>query len=74
MRGTRKLSALRGDAILEEDDVPGEGHAMVAVGYDDAKRAFMVQNSAGQGWGNKGLGWIGYDYWKRNVRAGFVIE
>jgi C1A family cysteine protease len=74
MPGTRKLNALRGDAILEEDDVPGEGHAMVAVGYDDAKRAFLIQNSAGQSWGSKGLGWVGYDYWKRNVRVGFVIE
>jgi C1A family cysteine protease len=73
-RSTRKLGALRGDAVLEEDDVPGEGHAMVAVGYDDAKRAFLIQNSFGQSWGNKGLGWIGYEYWKRNVRVGFVIE
>jgi C1A family cysteine protease len=73
-RTTQKLTALRGDAVLEEDDMPGEGHAMVAVGYDDAKRAFLIQNSFGQGWGNKGLGWIGYDYWKRNVRVGFVIE
>ena len=71
---TRKLNALHGDAVLDEDDVQGEAHAMVAVGYDDAKRAFLIQNSLGQGWGNKGLGWIGYDYWKRNVRVGFVIE
>jgi C1A family cysteine protease len=73
-RVTRKLNALRGDAVLEEDDVQGESHAMVAVGYDDAKRAFLIQNSLGQGWGNKGLGWIGYEYWKRNVRVGFAIE
>jgi C1A family cysteine protease len=73
-RVTRKLNALRGDAVLEEDDVQGESHAMAAVGYDDAKHAFLVQNSLGQGWGNKGLGWIGYEYWKRNVRVGFVIE
>jgi C1A family cysteine protease len=73
-RTTQKLAALRGDAVLEEDDIPGEGHAMVAVGYDDAKRAFLIQNSLGQSWGNKGLGWIGYEYWKRNVKIGFVIE
>jgi hypothetical protein len=41
-RLTRKLSTLRGDAVLDEDDIPGEGHAMVAVGYDDAKRAFLA--------------------------------
>jgi C1A family cysteine protease len=71
---TRKLGGLRGDAVLEEDDTPGEGHAMVAVGYDDAKRAFLIQNSFGQSWGNKGYGWFGYDFWKRNVRVGFTIE
>jgi len=71
---TRKLDSLRGDAILEEDDIPGEGHAMVAVGYDDAKRAFRIQNSFGQSWGNKGYGWFSYEFWKRNVRVAFVIE
>jgi C1A family cysteine protease len=71
---TRKMDALRGDAVLEEDDVPGEGHSMVVVGYDDAKRAFLIQNSFGQSWGNKGYGWFGYEYWKRNVRVGYVIE
>jgi C1A family cysteine protease len=71
---TRKMEALRGDAVLEEDDVPGEGHAMVAVGYDDAKRAFLIQNSWGPSWGTKGFGWFGYDFWKRHVRVGHVIE
>lgn len=71
---TRKMGALRGDAVLQEDDTPGEGHAMVVVGYDDSKRAFLVQNSFGSSWGNKGYGWFGYDFWKRNVRVGYVIE
>jgi C1A family cysteine protease len=74
LRGTRKMFDLKGDAVLEEDDVPGEGHAMVVVGYDDAKKAFLVQNSRGQSWGTKGLGWFGYEFWKRNAGSGFVIE
>jgi C1A family cysteine protease len=74
MRVTRKMEALRGDAVLDEDDVPLEGHAMVAVGYDDARQAFLIQNSWGPSWGNKGYGWFGYDFWKRNVRVGHVIE
>jgi C1A family cysteine protease len=74
MRATPKMHALRGDAVLEEDDVPGEGHSMVAVGYDDAKNAFLIRNSWGPSWGNKGYGWFGYEYWKRNVRVGYVIE
>jgi C1A family cysteine protease len=74
VHATAKMQALRGAAVLEEDDAAEEGHAMVAVGYDDGKRAFLVQNSWGTAWGDKGLGWFGYEYWKRNIRVGFVIE
>jgi hypothetical protein len=74
MRGTAKLYALRGDAVLESDDIPGEGHAMVAVGYDDEKKGFLVQNSSGKAWGINGYGWFGYDFWHRNVSVAFVIE
>lgn len=50
------------------------GHAIVAVGYDDNKKikntkcgketkgALLIRNSWGTGWGNKGYGWLPYDY------------
>jgi C1A family cysteine protease len=57
---------------------PGEGaiwgHAIVAVGYDDKKKikntkcnketkgAFLIRNSWGTGWGDKGYGWLPYQY------------
>jgi len=57
---------------------PGEkaqwGHAIVAVGYDDnlkiknlkcnkeAKGALLIRNSWGITWGDKGYGWLPYDY------------
>ncbi|MEW6007844.1 MAG: C1 family peptidase [bacterium] len=57
---------------------PGEraewGHAIVAVGYDDAlkikntkcnketKGALLIRNSWGTSWGDKGYGWLPYDY------------
>jgi C1A family cysteine protease len=74
MRVTSKMKAMRGDTVLEEDDVPGQSHAMIAIGYDDTKKAFLIQNSWGQSWAAKGYGWFGYEFWKRNVSAGFVLE
>jgi C1A family cysteine protease len=45
---------------------PGErslgGHAVLAVGYDDAERRFIVRNSWGIGWGQKGYFTIPYEY------------
>lgn len=38
------------------------GHALLAVGYDDEKRHFIVQNSWGSNWGDKGFCYIPYDY------------
>ena len=38
------------------------GHAVIAVGYDDAKKMFLVRNSWGSGWGIGGHFWIPYDY------------
>jgi C1A family cysteine protease len=51
------------------------GHAIVAVGYDDAmkikntnagavetKGALLIRNSWGTGWGAAGYGWLPYEY------------
>lgn len=57
---------------------PGEqaewGHAIMAVGYDDAKKitnltcnkqtqgALLIRNSWGKEWGDNGYGWLPYEY------------
>src|SRR5262249_16064029 len=45
---------------------PGEqvvgGHAVLAVGYDDAQHVFLVRNSWGEGWGMKGYFTFPYAY------------
>jgi len=53
------------------------GHAIVAAGYDDkmviknAKPgALLIRNSWGTGWGDKGYGWLPYDY----VLNGLAID
>ena len=37
-----------------------DGHCIVIVGYDDAKKAWLIRNSWGPGWGTGGYGWFGY--------------
>jgi len=38
------------------------GHAVLAVGYEDATQRFIVRNSWGKGWGNKGYCTMPYSY------------
>ena len=38
------------------------GHAVLAVGYDDTKQAFLVRNSWGTQWGLSGYFWMPYAY------------
>jgi len=38
------------------------GHAVMAVGYDDKAKRFLVRNSWGSDWGLKGYFTIPYDY------------
>ena len=37
-------------------------HAMLAVGYSDPDKVFIVRNSWGEAWGDKGYCYIPYDY------------
>ncbi len=61
------------------------GHAVVAVGYDDAmtirnttggaagetKGALLIRNSWGPGWGERGYGWLPYAYVTRGLAEDF---
>ena len=38
------------------------GHAVLCVGYDDHKKVFIVRNSWGASWGDKGYFYMPYDY------------
>ncbi len=45
----------------KNDDVIG-GHAVIAVGYDSDRKAFIVRNSYGTSWGNKGYFLLPFDF------------
>ncbi len=53
-----------GDSIYRKFKNPDGAHAMLVVGYDDAKNAFKVVNSWGSEWGNGGFVWIDYKAFK----------
>lgn len=46
-------------------------HAMVIVGYDNAKNAFKVMNSFGTNWGDGGFSWIDYNFFP--VYTGYYV-
>ena len=38
------------------------GHAVMAVGYDHPKRQLIFRNSWGRGWGDRGYGYLPYQF------------
>lgn len=57
--------ARTGEMFLPQrgEEIQG-GHAVVCVGYDDSKQAFLVRNSWGKDWGQGGHFWMPYEYFK----------
>jgi hypothetical protein len=50
------------------------GHAMILVGYDDAKNAFRIMNSWGPGWCEDGFCWVDYDFFRNNINEAYVAK
>jgi cathepsin L len=42
------------------NDTADVNHMMVLIGWDDEKQAWLIKNSWGEAWGEKGYGWVAY--------------
>lgn len=68
--GFQVYESFESDEVMKTGIVPmpkhGEkvlgGHACVMSGFDDTKRQFLFRNSWGESFGQKGYGFISYDY------------
>jgi C1A family cysteine protease len=83
MFASARFGQTTGDVPLPaRGERPELSHALVTVGYDDAKEirnpidgqvsrgALRVRNSWGAQWGDAGYGWLPYEY----VRAGLTSD
>jgi C1A family cysteine protease len=69
--GVTIYSSFESDAVAQTGMVPMPdvsseealgGHALLCVGYDDSRQAFIFRNSWGSDWGLKGYAYIPYQY------------
>ncbi|MEA2929923.1 MAG: hypothetical protein QOG38_2351 [Hyphomicrobiales bacterium] len=48
-----------GGAVFNENkNDSGTNHAILVIGWDNAKKAWLIKNSWGTGWGDGGYGWV----------------
>jgi C1A family cysteine protease len=73
-------STFMGDEIKKTNGVystaKGEvliNHAVVLVGYDDSRNAFKLVNSWGPTWGDRGYGWLTYDFLPQVAVRAYVV-
>jgi C1A family cysteine protease len=75
MRVNEQFHQIKGGDVFDFPGVMnGGGHSMVAIGYDDARKALRIQNSWGRKFGEGGYAWLLYDFWARNTGVGYVID
>lgn len=75
--GISVYSSFESDAVARTGMVPMPkpadqllgGHAVVCVGYDDAKKLWIMRNSWGSDWGDKGYFYLPYNYLVANGLA-----
>ena len=65
---TRMFTAYSGGVFDEHSKAKGVNHAVNIVGWDDSKKSWLMRNSWGEKWGEKGYMWI--EYGSNNIGTG----
>jgi C1A family cysteine protease len=74
MFGFTVYSSISNEALIpfpKPGDYVEGGHAIVAVGYDDTKKALLIRNSWGTTWGDRGYGYLPYEYINKGLADDF---
>ena len=67
---------IAGNGIMKMPEANEEnmgGHAVLIVGYDDDKEVFIVRNSWGEEWGDKGYFYMPYEFVKQGLAFDFWV-
>ena len=65
------------DGIIKDDKInrgKHGGHAICLVGYNDKTKLFKFKNSWSVHWGQKGYGYISYDYFKKYCMVAWAVK
>ena len=73
LRITRSFLLLKGKAWATPEGFYVGRHSVAVIGYDNIKKEFIIQNSAGKKWGKNGYARIPYAWFVRMVGQAFVI-
>ena len=74
-----QFSRVRGSpAVVPNGDfrITGSGHAMLLAGYNTQSDGtyYLIHNSWGTDWGDRGYAWIREDTLKRNIKSAYLVE
>jgi hypothetical protein len=58
----------------ESPDNDYELHGVCIIGFDEKRKAFEIQNSWGEGWGNHGCTWVDYDTLAKYTLGAYLME
>lgn len=60
LKATRNFKRITGSNTFSEKTTQETDHIIAIIGWDDARSAWLIKNSWGTDWGDKGYAWIDY--------------